>query len=155
MSVVIYEYIPKGSFDLPPSEIILTKAAERRALRINSLKDAFEFFDEFGAFCPVCTYTMGGVFMCEVKASGKSSSSSHEFSSSASSAISSKVSGSIGFGGFELSGGKGSSSASESGGGQKNSSASGSVNIDVKCLNYGPQHLNIEEFRKAINQNRN
>lgn len=155
MSVVIYEYIPKGSFDLPPSEIILTKAAERRALRINSLKDAFDFFDEFGAFSPVCTYTMGGIFMCEVRASGQSSSNMHEFSSSASSAVSSKISGSIGFGGFELSGGKGSSSASESGGSQKNSKASGSVNVDVKCLNYGPQHTNIDDFRKAINQNRN
>ena len=155
MSVVIYEYVSKGSFDLPPSEIILSKAAERRALRINSLKDAFVFFDEFGAYYPVCTYTVGGVYMSVVEASGQSSSNMNEFSSSASSAVSSKIGGSIGIAGFELSGSKGSASESESGGGQRKTAAKGEVNVEVKCLNFGPQHVNIEDFRKAINANRN
>ena len=155
MSVVIYEYISKGSFDLPPGEIILSKAAERRASRINSLKDAFVFFEEFGAYYPVCTYTVGGVYMSEVQASGQSTSSMSEFSSSASSAVSSKIGGSIGFKGFELSGSYGSSQESESGGGQRRSAAKEEVNVEVKCLNFGPQHINLADFRKAINENRN
>lgn len=155
MSVVIYEYISKGSFDLPPSEIVLSRAAERRVSRISSLREAFDFFDEFGAFYPVCTYIVGGVYMCEVRASGKSSSSQSDFSSSASSAVSSKISGSIGFKGFELSGGMGSSSSSESGGSQRRGAASENVSVETKCLNFGPQHVNIDDFRKAINENRN
>jgi hypothetical protein len=154
-SVVIYEYISKGTFDLPPSKIILSPAAERRALRIKSLKDAFEFFDEFGAFYPVCTYTVGGVYLSEVRASGKSTANMNEFSSSASSACSSKVGASIGIKGFELGGSYGTSNSSESGGSQRNSVSKDEVNVEIKCLNYGPQHVNIDEFRKAINQNRN
>lgn len=154
MSVVIHEYIPKGSFDLPPSEILLSKAANKRALRINNLKDAFDFFEEFGAFYPVCTFTVGGIFMCEIKASSKSSSNMSDFETSASSAISSKVNASIGVGGFGLSGSYGTSSGNTTSNQNKNEKENSEINIEVKCMNYGPQHVNIDEFRKALDKDK-
>ena len=154
MSVVIHEYIPKGSFDLPPSEILLSKAATKRALRINSLKDSFDFFEEFGAYYPVCTYTVGGIFMCEMRASCSSSSNMSDFEASASSAISSKVSASIGIGGFGLSGSYGTSSGNATSNQYKNAKENSEVNIEIKCMNYGPQYTNIDEFRKALDKDK-